>query len=67
MSPHEIDETLKERQMKYLKIVKNLGQILFFIGKQILRNFLVIVWQVTHCYLLLYEHIQFTITKRLRI
>ena len=34
MIPHEIDETLKERQMKYLKIVKNLGKILFFIGKQ---------------------------------
>ena len=31
---HQIDETLKERQMKYPKIVDVLGRILYLIGKQ---------------------------------
>ena len=32
--PHQIDETVKKRQMKYQKIVKALDRILYLIGKQ---------------------------------
>ena len=32
--PYQIDETLKERQMKYSKIVEGLDRILYFIGNQ---------------------------------
>ena len=32
--PHQIDETVKERQMKYQKIVQALVRILYLIGKQ---------------------------------
>ena len=34
--PHQIDETVKERQMKYQKIVQALDRILCLIGKQII-------------------------------
>ena len=32
--PHQIDETVKERQMKHQKIVQALDSILYLIGKQ---------------------------------
>ena len=32
--PHQIDETIKERQIKYQKIVQALDRILYLIGKQ---------------------------------
>ena len=32
--PHQIDETVKERQMKYQKIVHASDRILYLIGKQ---------------------------------
>ena len=31
---HQIDETVKERQMKYQKIVQALDRFLYLIGKQ---------------------------------
>ena len=54
--------------MKYRKTVKTLDRMLYLIGKQRISykgtqetaansdTSLAIVWQVTHCYLLLYEH-----------
>ena len=32
--PHQIDKTVKERQMKYQKIVQALDRILYLIGKK---------------------------------
>ena len=34
MMLHHIDETQKERQMKYPKIVETLNRMLYFTGKQ---------------------------------
>ena len=34
IKPQQIDNTLKERQMKYQKIVQSLDKMLYFIGKQ---------------------------------
>ena len=55
--PYQIDETLKERQMKYPKISEALDRILYLIRKQGIsywgthdtENFLAIVRQITHC------------------
>ena len=79
--PHEIDETPKDRQMKYQEIVEALDRMLYFIGWQgisyrrtqetaadsdnleIPGFFVTIVWQVTHWYHLLYEHIHSPLRK----
>ena len=56
---YQIDETLKERQMKYPKISKALDWILYLIGKQRIsywgthgtENFSAVFRQITHCYI----------------
>ena len=56
---YQIDETLKEQQMKYPKISEALDWILYLIGKQRIsywgthgtENFSAIVRQITHCYI----------------
>ena len=69
---HQIDETLKERQMKYPNVVEALDRILYLIevsyretqettvNSDILQNpgnILATVIQITCCYLLLHKHI----------
>ena len=63
---HQVDETLKERQMKYRKIVETLNKIFYLIGKQRIfyrgtqeraANSDTLFWLVTHCYFLVYGHI----------